>query len=136
MEKIAQGLSLLSAGVALGWAGCFSFLIAPQAFRDLDHGRADRFVRNALKGANPVAIGLSLLAAASALLAGAVGAAAVLAMAAAMFFLARWTLAPREEGSAPGVRRRLKTQRIVAAAINATTLLALAAGAAMAALRI
>lgn len=136
MTDFAQALTLVFAGMALGWTAMFAFLIEPQAFRDLDYGRANRFVRTTLRSGNPVMAAFAGLAALCALAAGAFGAAAVLALAAGVYLLARWAVAPRTDGRAVGVRRKLQAQRILAVALTGMLLIAVAAGAGMAALSV
>lgn len=129
MAETFQSLALVLAGAVLGWTGYFTFLAAPQAFRDLDNGRANRLVRNAMKSGHPAAAGLALAGAGAAALAGAVAGAAVLAMAAVLYLIARWALAPRDDERPAGATRRLKTARIVAAALTAVILVMVAIGA-------
>jgi hypothetical protein len=50
-------------------------------------------------------------------------------MAAVLYMLARYALAPRDDPRPAGATRRLKTARIVAAALTATILMALVAAA-------
>jgi hypothetical protein len=120
IQKLAQLLALVLSGSALGWTMSFSFASAPIAFRDLDHGRADRLVRNTLKRSNPILAVICGAAAACGALAGSIAGSATLAIAAVCFLMARWALAPREEKIAPaGHRRVLKTSRIVSAGIIA-----------------
>jgi hypothetical protein len=137
MSDFGAGLALIFAGAALGWTGFFSFVVAPMAFRDLDQGRADRFVRNAMRNGHPVLAGLAWIAAGGALIAGALAGAVVLALAGAMYLLARWTLAPREDKRPPpGGKRVLKTSRIVASGMTAFIMLLVLAGAVLAGLKI
>jgi hypothetical protein len=120
MEPLGQGFALVFAGISLGWTAYFSFVVAPQAFRDLDQGRANRFVRNAMKNGHPPAAGLALIAAAAAVAGSAVAGAAMMGVAATLFVLARWALAPRDDGPPPpGARRKRSTARVVAAALTA-----------------
>lgn len=136
MDDFALALTLLFSGMALGWTAMFTFLIEPQAFRDLDYGRANRFVRTTLRSGNPVMATFAGLAALCALAAGAVGGAAVLGLAAGIYLLARWAVAPRADGRAVGVRRKVQAQRIIAVAFTGMLMIAVVAGAGMAALRV
>jgi hypothetical protein len=120
-----QHFAVLSAvalfGAGLGWIALFSGVVAPVSFKDMDHGRADRHVRRVIKsGHGPLAL-LCALGAVAALLGQAVAAAAVGALAAGVFLLSRWALAPRtDERPPPGGKRKLQTARIVAAAFTAS----------------
>jgi hypothetical protein len=137
MEQLGQGAALVFAGFALGWTAHFSFMVAPQAYRDLDQGRANRFVRNAMRNGHPAVSGVSVIAAVAAVIGGAVAGAAVMAIAAAMFLLARWALAPRDDdGPPPGGKRKLGTARIVASALTAMIMLVVLAGIVLIALKI
>jgi hypothetical protein len=124
MTELAQGLALVLAAFAAGWTAFFSLMIAPQAFRDLDQGRADRFVRNAMKGGHPVAAGVCAASGISAFMGGAPGGGAVIGLCAVMYVMAAWTLAPRSDTRPPpGGKRVLKTARIVASMITALIIL-------------
>lgn len=123
MEAFSQSLALAAAGMALGWTAYFSFQAAPQAFRDLDHGRANRYVRNAMKTGHPLVAALCWVAGGAALFGGAIAGAVTLALAGALFMLARWTLAPRDDPRPAGARRVLSTARVVAAGLTATMML-------------
>jgi len=128
MDKIAQGAALVLAGMALGWTAFFSFVIAPQAYRDLDQGRAGRFVRNAMKNGHPAVAGLAFASALAGLAALSIAGASVMAVAGVLYLLARWTLAPRDDETPHGAKRRLTTARTVAAALTAMIMLVVLAG--------
>jgi hypothetical protein len=120
LRDAAQLVALIAAGITLGWSMALSVAAAPIAFRDLDHGRADRLVRNMLKRSHPVMAAIAALAAATGFAAGSLAGGVTLAIAAVCYLMARWALAPREEKLAPaGHRRVLKTTRIVSAGIAA-----------------
>lgn len=124
MTELAQGIALVLAAFAAGWTAFFSFMIAPQAFRDLDQGRADRFVRNSMKGGHPVAAAICAGAGVAGFLGGAPGGGAVIGLCAVMYLMAAWTLAPRTDTRPPpGGKRVLKTARIVASMITALIIL-------------
>lgn len=106
--------ALVLAGAAAGWTACFSFLIAPMAFRDLDAGRADRFVRNAIENGHTIPAGLAGLAAGCAWVGAAPGSAALLAVVTGLFLAARFTVSP-------GARRR-KATRVAASGLTAALL--------------
>jgi hypothetical protein len=125
--------AVVVAATALGWTVAISLAAAPIAFRDLDHGRADRLVRNMLKRSQPSQAVLCFIAGALAALGGAMAGGIVLAIAGVFFMMARWALAPREEKMAPaGTRRVLKTTRIVSAGLNAMMMPVIIAGCVMA----
>jgi hypothetical protein len=120
MTDLAISLALILAGVTLGWTAFFSFIVSPQAFRELDHGRANRFVRNAMKTGHPVVAGLSFAAGVFAILNGALAGGGVMAITGVMYLLAAWTLAPRDDDRPPpGGKRKLSTARVVAAGLTA-----------------
>lgn len=128
-QQFATSLSLVLASMALGWTAYFSFIASPQAFRDLDAGRAKRFIRNAMKGGHPIVAIVCLVAGAIAFMGAKPGGAIVLASCGALFFLACWTLAPRDDDRAPpGGKRKLDTARVVAALLTAMIMLVLVAG--------
>jgi hypothetical protein len=137
MSEIALALSLLFAGAALGWTANFSFLTAPQAMRDMDFGRATRFVRNSMRnGHGPLAV-ITWVGAFAGYLAGAIAGGTVLAIAGVLYLLARYALAPREDKlPPPGGKRNLQTARIVAAWMTAMIMILVAVGAVLVALRI
>jgi len=118
------GVALVLTGAVIGWLGSFSLLVAPMAFRDLDAGRADRFVRNAIHGGHALPAAGAALAAGAAWLGGAPGGAALLAVTAVLCFLARFAVSP-------GARRR-KATRVAAAALTAALLPLSALGAGLA----
>lgn len=137
MQDVAQAFALVFAGMALGWTAMFSFLAAPMAFRDLDAGRANRFVRNAMKDGHPAIASLAGLGAVAAALASSIAGAAVLAVTAALYLLARLALLPQGDlPEAKNVRRRLKTGRVVAASLTAILMVALVIASGLVALRI
>lgn len=121
-----MSLALILAGAAFGWTALFSFVVAPMAFRDLDAGRADRFVRNAIQSGHVAPAALALAAAVSAWAGGAPGAGALLAVTGLLFFAARFSVTP-------GARRR-KATRMIASGLTAMLLPVTALGAGLAAM--
>lgn len=120
MFDIAQTIALVLAGMTLGWTAMFSFIVAPQAFRDLDQGRASRFVRNAMRGGHPALALFCFAGAGVGVLGGAIAGAGVLSLAGVLYLLARWALAPRDDTRPPpGGKRKLQTARIVASGLTA-----------------
>lgn len=129
MEQLGQGAALVLAGMTLGWTAYFSFIIAPQAYRDLDQGRANRFVRNAMRNGHPTVALFSFIAGGAGAVAGAFAGGSVMALAGVLYLLARWTLSPRDdERPPPGGKRKLSTARIVAAGLTAMIMLLVIAG--------
>lgn len=118
-------LALVLIGAALGWTALFSFVVAPGAFKDLDRGRADRYVRNIIQSGHLIPAALCVAAAAAAFLGRAPGAALVAIVTACLFVVARFAIAP-------GARRRSIT-RVLASGITALLMPMTAAGAALAA---
>lgn len=120
MEHLTLTVALVLAGATLGWTAFFSFIVSPQAFRDLDAGRANRFVRNAMKNGHPTLAALAFASAVLALLGAAFAGAGVMAVAGGMYLMATWALAPRDDAlPPPGGKRKLATARIVAAGLTA-----------------
>lgn len=124
MQQALLSLGLILAGGALGWSAFFSFVAAPIAFRDLDKGRADRYLRNIIESGHLVPAGFSVLAALAVLIGGAPGAAGLLAIAAFLFVVARFAVSP-------GARRRAST-RILASGLTALLMPMTLAGAGLA----
>lgn len=124
LQAFAGALSVLLIGIAIG-AAWICAIAAPNVFYDkLDASRANTQVRSLiLEGSTPIA-GLLLGGAATAILGGAYGAGILSLVAALGFFLNRWTLAPHKRGETPpGVRRRRKSQRLVAVGLSLMFLL-------------
>ena len=117
--QLSQNLAIFLATLTVGWTSCISFAVAPQAFRELDRGRGDRFVRTTIKEGHGFLALLALIAAVLGLIGGAVGGAAIMAMAAFFYLIARYALAPRTDTRPAGARRVMKTARIAASAITA-----------------
>jgi hypothetical protein len=136
MTELALALSLVLGGSALGWTAYFSFQAAPQAVRDLDAGRANRYIRNAMRGGHGVVAMICFLAGVSGLIGGAVAGAIVFALSGAFYLLARWTLSPREDARPAMGRRKLSTARIVAAGLTASLMILVLAGTVLVALQI
>lgn len=127
--SILQGVAALSAGGAAmcGWTA--AVIVPNTAFDGLDHGRADRMIRRVISATAGLQAMLLGIATGAALLGGARAAAIVAAVSALGFLSNVWTLAPRKEKAAPGVRKKTSTQRVVAVALTLImTLAALTAG--------
>jgi hypothetical protein len=118
MTQFTQGLGLVLAAMVLGWTVLFSLVVSPQAFRTLDTGRAKRMIRDTMKRGHPLVAMVAAAAAASALFAGAVGGAVVMACSAGLFMLAAYTLAPRDDPKPKGGHRKTDTARVVAAMLT------------------
>jgi hypothetical protein len=121
MQHAFLSLALVLAGAALGWSAFFSFVAAPIAFRDLDKGRADRYLRNIIESGHLAPASLSALAALAAFAGGGPGAAGLLLIAAVLFVVARFAVSP-------GARRRAST-RILASGLTALLMPLTATGA-------
>jgi hypothetical protein len=120
MSSLPLTLAILLAGVTLGWTAFFSFFVAPQAFRDLDAGRANRFVRNAMKVGHPTLAGVAFAAGLSAFWGGSIAGGGVMALCGGLYLMAAWALAPRDDKlPPPGGKRKLSTARVVAAGLTA-----------------
>jgi hypothetical protein len=118
MTSLAQQLTLVFAGMALGWTMLFSFVVAPVSFREMDQGRADRHVRHVIKSGHGLVAAVCILAAIAAALGGAFGAAATAAICGVFYIMCQWALAPRDDKVLFG-HRKLKTARIVASGLTA-----------------
>ena len=116
MSQFVQGLGLVLAAMVLGWTILFSLVVSPQAFRTLDAGRAKRMIRDTMKRGHPMVA--MVAAGASALFAGAVGGAVVMASSAGLFLLAAYTLAPRDDPKVKAGHRKTDSQRVVAAMLT------------------
>lgn len=119
MIEFARNIAIFLCTLTVGWTGCISFAVAPQAFRDLDRGRGDRFVRNLIKSGHGFLALLAVLAAAFGLIGGAVAGAVIMALVAFFYLMARYALAPRTDPRPAGARRVMKTARVAASAITA-----------------
>ena len=128
ITQVSQNLAIFAATMTIGWTSCISFAVAPMAFRELDRGRGDRFVRNTIKEGHGFLALLALLAAGLGLISGAFGGAIVMAMAAFFYLIARYALAPRTDERPAGARRVMKTARIAASAITAFVIPVVLAG--------
>lgn len=126
MQHAFLALSLVLAGAALGWSAFFSFVAAPIAMRDLDNGRADRYLRNLIESGHLAPASFAALAAGAAFVGGGPGAAGLLLIAAFLFVVARFAISP-------GARRKANT-RILASGLTALLMPVTAAGALLAAI--
>lgn len=118
MMLLTQGLGLVLAAMVLGWTVLFSLVVSPQAFKTLDTGRAKRMIRATMKTGHPLAAMVAGAAAMAALFAGAIGGAIVMACSAALFLLAAYTLAPRDDAKPKAGTRKTDTARVVAAMLT------------------
>lgn len=134
LREFGQGGAAVLLGIATG-AGYVAAVIAPNCFFDgLDAGRADRQVRNLLKSVSTPNVFLLLAAGAFAVLGGAYGAAICAFLGALGFFANGWTLRGYKRGEVPqGVKRRRKTQRVVAVSLTLMFTLLTGIGAGLAA---
>jgi hypothetical protein len=136
MSDLGQGAALMLSSFILGWTAFFSFLAAPQAFRDLDQGRANRFVRNAMKSGHPIVAGASFVTGVVGALGGAIAGGAIMGLAGVLYLMAAWTLAPRDDPRPIGGRRVLKTARVVASMLTALIMVVVLVGAILIAIKI
>lgn len=118
MTALTQGLGLVLAAMVLGWTVLFSLVVSPQAFKTLDSGRAKRMIRDTMKRGHPLVAMVAAGAALAALFTGAVGGAIVMASSAALFMLAAYTLAPRDDPKPKAGVRKTDTARVVAAMLT------------------
>lgn len=128
MSDLTQGLGLVLAAMTLGWTVLFSLVVSPQAFRTLDAGRAKRMIRDTMKRGYPMVAVMAGVAATAALLAGAIGGAIIMACSAALFLLAAYTLAPRDDPKPKAGHRKTDTARVVAALLTLMISCAVTAG--------
>lgn len=129
LGQIAQALAALFAGgaAASGWTA--AVIVANTAFDGLDHGRADRHLRTVLTSAAGFQAALLAIAAGLAIFTGAVATFATALVGALGFMSNVWTLSPRREKTAPGVRKKESSKRIAAVALTLMfTLVAATAG--------
>ncbi len=109
--------SLILAGASLGYITRFSFVLSPVVFQNMDAGRAERLVKHVIKSGHGLLAIIALLSGVAALLSGAVGGAAVAAIAGAFALMCQWALAPRDDKPLGG-HRVVKTARIVASGLT------------------
>lgn len=117
-QTAAQQTAIVLAGASLGWIVLFSFVLSPVAFKNMDAGRAERLVKHVIKSGHGLLAFIALASGAAALLSGAIGGAAVAAIAAVFALCCQWALAPRDDRPIRG-HRVLKTARIVASGLTA-----------------
>lgn len=118
MQALAQAISIVLSGAALGWIVLFSFVLSPVAFKAFDAGRAERLVKQVMNAGHGILGLIALAAAAAALMAGAVAGASVAAVAGVFAFMCKFALAPRDDKPIKG-HRVVKTARIVASGLTA-----------------
>ncbi|NWG52800.1 MAG: hypothetical protein HXY28_03695 [Hydrogenophilaceae bacterium] len=119
LHNAALLLALFLTGMAIGWTTLFSFVVAPVSFKDMDYGRADRHLRRVIKSGHLTLALLCFGVGVFALIAGALAGAVIAALTASFYLMCRWTLAPREDHTIPGMRRNMKQQRVVASMLTA-----------------
>jgi len=119
LQSYAILLALFLAGMTIGWTALFSFVVAPVSFKDMDYGRADRHIRRIIKSGHGALALLCLAMGGFALISGALAAALVALMTSVFYAMCQWTLAPRDDKTIPGMRRNMKTQRVVASLLTA-----------------
>lgn len=107
------------AAVAIGWMVAFSFIVAPVAFKNMIYSRADRYIRQVIMGGHGLLALVCFAVTIFALGATAWAGALVAFLAGAFFIMCRWAVAPRTDKRAPGARRQIKGQRIVASWLTA-----------------
>lgn len=115
VQTYLGAMAIMLIGMAVG-GGWICAILGPNVFYDkLDGGRANTQVKALiLAGSTPIA-GLLLAAACCAVLAGFLVSGILSGLAAFGFFLNRWTLSSFKTGETPpGVKRRRKSQQIVA----------------------
>ena len=110
MQALAQAISIVLSGAALGWIILFSFVLSPVAFKAFDAGRAERLVKQVMNAGHGILGLIALAAAVAALMAGAV--------AGVFAFMCKFALAPRDDKPIKG-HRVVKTARIVASGLTA-----------------
>ncbi len=118
MTDLAQLLTFVLAGMALGWIALFSFVFSPVSYATFDGWRAERIVKSVMQRGHGLLGVISFFSAITALIAGAVAGAVVALIACVFAFLCRFALAPREDKPLKG-RRVLKSARIVASGLTA-----------------
>lgn len=129
LSGIFHAVAALCAGGAAASGWTVAVIVANTAFDGLDAGRADRMLRRVLSATATFQATLLGVAAGFAVFSGAVGAFVTAAIAALGYLTNIWTLSPRRDKTVPGVRRREKTQRLVAVGLTLIfTLVALASG--------
>ncbi|MEE9380243.1 MAG: hypothetical protein V3V03_02450 [Hyphomonadaceae bacterium] len=119
IQNVAGGFATVLLGIATG-AAWIATIVGPNCSYDrLDASRADGHVRKLLVDASTPISGVLLAGGAFAVLGGSFGAAILSILAAFGFFSNRWTLASRKRGTTPpGVRRKRKSERVVAIGLS------------------
>ena len=133
LRDFGQSGAILLMGLATGAAWIMAIIAPNVSYDRLDAGRADGHVRQMLKsGSDPIAFVL-FAAGALAILGGAIGSGITAFIAAFGFLTNRWTLAGFKRGETPpGVKRRRKSQRVVAVSLTLLFTLVAAIGAVLA----
>jgi hypothetical protein len=118
LDPLFHAFSALFAGgaAASGWTA--SVIVANTSFDGLDHGRADRHLRQVLVASAGFQAALLGIAAGFAVMSGAVSAFITAGLAALGFLSNVWTLAPRRDKTPDGLKKRNSTRRMVAVALT------------------
>jgi hypothetical protein len=118
LDPLFHAFSAFCAGgaAASGWTA--SVIVANTSFDGLDHGRADRHLRQVLVASAGFQAALLGVAAGFAVMSGATSAFITAALAALGFLSNIWTLAPRRDKTPEGLKKRNSTRRIVAVALT------------------
>lgn len=129
LDSLFHAFAAFFAGgaAASGWTA--AVIVANTSFDGLDHGRADRHLRQVMVASAGFQALLLGVAAGFAVMSGAV-AAFITAVIAALGFLSNiWTLAPRRDKTPNGLKKRNSTRRVLAVALTLmVTAVAAAAG--------
>jgi hypothetical protein len=129
INPLLHALAALFAGgaAASGWTA--SVIVANTSFDGLDHGRADRHLRQVLVASAGFQAALLGVAAGFAVVSGAMAAFITSVVAALGFLSNTWTLSPRRDKTPEGLKKRGSTRRMVAVMLSLmVTLVALTAG--------
>jgi len=115
LDPLFHAFAALFAGgaAASGWTA--SVIVANTSFDGLDHGRADRHLRQVLVASAGFQAALLGVAAGFAVMSGAMGAFITAGLAALGFLSNIWTLAPRRDKTPEGVKKRGGSRRRVLA---------------------
>lgn len=129
IREFGQSGAIMLLSLATGAAWMMAIVSPNVSYDRLDASRADGHIRQMVKsGSDPIAF-ILLAAGALAILGGALAGGITAFLAALGFFSNRWTLSKLKTAPA-GVRRRRKTQRVVAVSLTLifTLVTAIAAG--------
>ena len=118
LDHLFHAFAALFAGgaAASGWTA--SVIVANTSFDGLDHGRADRHLRQVLVASAGFQAALLGVAAGFAVMSGATGAFITAGLAALGFLSNIWTLAPRRDKTPEGLKKRDTGRRVIAVALT------------------